>query len=109
MAKDLSQLIRERAYQKWESSGRPHGQHHQHWLEAEREILGTDSAPADSFSGDAAGLKAARAYDRDVKKFGDSGRVAAKVKEAKKALDGPEGASLKRAEEAGKRRGRGGT
>ena len=106
MTSDLIERIRERAYQIWEGNGRE-GNPDEHWLQAEREVLGTEAAPADSFSGEAAGRDATRTYDNNVRKFGESGRIAEKVKEAKKALDGPERAELKGAEEAGKRRAKG--
>jgi hypothetical protein len=35
---DLIQTIRARAYEIWEISGRPVGQHREHWLQAEREL-----------------------------------------------------------------------
>lgn len=106
MASDLIERIRERAYQIWEGNGRE-GNPEEHWLQAEREILGNEAAPRESFSGEAAGLNAARTYDNNVKKFEQSGRVNEKVKEAEQALEGPERDELKRAEEAGKRRARG--
>ena len=106
MADNIFDRIRERAYQIWESLGHPHGDHDDHWLQAEREILGKDTASPDSFAHEAAGREATRAYDRDVKKFSESGQVDAKVKEAERALDGPERDELRRAEEAGKRRGK---
>ncbi|HLI78999.1 MAG TPA: DUF2934 domain-containing protein [Candidatus Binataceae bacterium] len=106
MASDLIERVRERAYQIWEGNGRE-GNPEEHWLAAEREILGNESAPRDSFSGEAAGRNATRTYDNNVKKFGESGRVAEKVREAKEALEGPEREDLKRAEEDGKRRARG--
>ena len=106
MASDLIERIRERAYQIWEGNGRE-GNPEDHWLAAEREILGNEAAPAESFSGEAAGREATRTYDSNVRKFGESGRVAEKVKEAKEALEGPEREDLKRAEEAGKRRAKG--
>jgi hypothetical protein len=106
MADNVFERIRERAYQIWESLGRPHGNHDDHWLQAEREILGKDTASSDSFSHEAAGQDATRAYDRDAKRFSESGRVDAQVKEAERALDGPERDELRRAEEAGKRRGK---
>jgi hypothetical protein len=106
MGIDHIERIRERAYQIWEGNGRE-GNPDEHWLQAEREVLGTEAAPADSFSGEAAGRDATRTYDNNVRKFGESGRIAEKVKEAKKALDGPEREELKRAEETGKRRTKG--
>jgi hypothetical protein len=106
MASDLIERVRARAYQIWEGNGRE-GNPEEHWLQAEREILGKDAAPEQSFSGEAAGRNATRAYDNNVKKFGESGRIAEKVREAKEALEGPEREDLKRAEEAGKSRSRG--
>jgi len=104
MADNIFDRIRERAYQIWESLGQPHGRHDDHWLQAEREILGKDAAEPGSFLNEAAGQEATRAYDRNVKKFSDSGQVDNKMKEAERALEGPEREELKRAEEAGKRR-----
>ena len=103
---DLIERVRQRAYQIWEGNGRE-GNPEEHWLSAEREILGNESAPRDSFAGEAAGLNAARTYDNNVKKCGESGRVPKKTREAEEALDGPEREELKRAEEVGKRRARG--
>jgi hypothetical protein len=105
MADDLIERIRVRAYEIWEGNGRE-GDPEEHWLAAEREILGDQAAPRESFNGEAAGREATRAYDSHVKKFGESGQVGEKVKEAEQALDGPEREELKRAEEVGKRRAR---
>ncbi len=106
MASDLIERIRERAYQLWEGNGRG-GNAEEHWLEAEREVLGSEASAQETFSGEAAGREASRAYDDHAKKFGANGRVEEKVKEAERALDGPEREELKRAEESGKRRARG--
>ena len=106
MADDLVERIRLRAYEIWEGNGRD-GNPEEHWLAAEREILGNDAAAPDKFSGDAAGREATRTYDNNVRKFGESGRVAEKVKEAEQALDGPEREELRRTEGIGKRRARG--
>jgi hypothetical protein len=106
MADDLIERIRLRAYELWEGNGRD-GNSEEHWLAAEREILGDDAAAPDKFSGEAASREATRTYDNNVRKFGESGRVAEKVKEAEQALEGPEREELKRAEEIGKRRARG--
>ena len=46
---------------------------------------------------------AARRYDAGVQKTVKSGRVPQKAREAAQALDGPEGAELRRAEEEAKR------
>jgi hypothetical protein len=41
MEQALDQRIRQRAYEIWETVGRPDGDSHQHWLAAERELLAT--------------------------------------------------------------------
>jgi hypothetical protein len=33
-----AEKVAQRAYQIWEASGRPDGQHEEHWLRAEREL-----------------------------------------------------------------------
>ena len=103
---DLIERIRERAYQILEGNGRA-GNSEEHWLQAEREVLGDQASPPETFSGEAAGRNATRAYDDHARQFGVNGRVEQKAKEAEQALDGPEGEELKRAEEIGKRRARG--
>ena len=45
MEQNLSDRIRERAYEIWVASGSPQGEAEQHWLTAEKEILAT-FAPA---------------------------------------------------------------
>jgi Protein of unknown function (DUF2934) len=37
----LHERVRRRAYELWESEGRPSGREHDHWLQAEREVAGT--------------------------------------------------------------------
>jgi len=37
---DLHARVQRRAYELWESEGRPAGREHDHWLRAEREIAG---------------------------------------------------------------------
>lgn len=54
-----------------------------------------------------AGLNAAHEYDRGAQEFQAGGRVDQAVREAEQAVEGSEGESLKRAEQAGKRRSRG--
>ncbi len=49
---------------------------------------------------------AARRYDAAVAETVHGGKVEELAQAAKKALDGPEGADLKRAEQAGKERGK---
>ena len=50
---------------------------------------------------------AARAYDRVAEKFGRSGKVEQKAREARDALDSPEGKELERAEAEGKSHSKG--
>jgi hypothetical protein len=38
MSKNQHSKIQERAHEIWEREGRPHGRHHEHWAQAEREI-----------------------------------------------------------------------
>ncbi|MFC7051145.1 DUF2934 domain-containing protein [Hansschlegelia quercus] len=38
---ELTQKIRERAFQLWEEAGRPEGQEDEHWAQAERDIRGS--------------------------------------------------------------------
>jgi len=50
---------------------------------------------------------AAREYNSDTRKFVESGRVGAKARDAQKAVDGPEGQTLSRAEQEGRRHSHG--
>jgi Protein of unknown function (DUF2934) len=38
---DLHERVRRRAYELWESEGRPAGREHDHWFQAEREVVTT--------------------------------------------------------------------
>jgi hypothetical protein len=38
---DLHERVRRRAYELWESEGRPAGRAHDHWFQAEREVVTT--------------------------------------------------------------------
>jgi hypothetical protein len=38
MASDLEKRVQERAYEIWESEGRPEGRHHEHWQQARAEF-----------------------------------------------------------------------
>ena len=38
MATDKQEMIRRRAYEIWESEGRPQGAHLRHWLQASKEL-----------------------------------------------------------------------
>ena len=40
MSDDRAKRIAERAYELWEQEGRPEGRHHEHWIEAERQLDG---------------------------------------------------------------------
>ncbi|HWK46476.1 MAG TPA: hypothetical protein VNT30_17275 [Stellaceae bacterium] len=50
---------------------------------------------------------AAREYNKDTRKFTESGQVEAKAREAQRAVDGPEAQELKRAEAEGRRHSHG--
>jgi hypothetical protein len=41
---DFAELVRRRAYEIYEQSGRPDGCAHEHWLQAETEVRGRKSA-----------------------------------------------------------------
>ena len=69
-------------------------------LDADRVVPGVPvnrTIPADE-----AGIAAARDYDRNASKFGNRSDVDAKAREAKDAIDGPEGPELREAERIGK-------
>lgn len=46
LAEALLRQIELRAYLIWESEGRPHGRHDEHWARAEAEILGAGKKKA---------------------------------------------------------------
>ena len=50
---------------------------------------------------------AAKQYNDAQKRFAESGKVAPAAKDAARAVDGPEGADLRKAEELGKRHAHG--
>jgi hypothetical protein len=50
---------------------------------------------------------AAKQYNDSQKKFAESGKVDPAAKDAAKAVDGPEGSDLRKAEELGKRHAHG--
>jgi DUF2934 family protein len=95
---DYVRRVRMRAYLIWEREGRPEGRELEHWLAAEHEIAKEE---------DAAGLRAGMAYDKDVEKFEKTGRVEKAAKEAQEALNGPQRDDLERAQEIGRRAGKG--
>jgi len=95
--------VRKRAYELWEQEGRPHLRDHDHWLRAEAEL-----AAAGPQGNEGEGSRtAALAYDHSQTEFAQKGDVKRKAKAAKKALDGPAGAELRKAEAAGKARSKG--
>ena len=96
--------VRKRAYELWEQEGRPHLRDHDHWLRAEAEL---EAAGPQGNEGEGS-RTAALAYDHSQTEFAqDKPEVKRKAKAAKKALDGPEGAELRKAEAAGKARSKG--
>ena len=95
--------IRERAHQIWEREGRPEFRDQEHWLKAEAEL-----AAAGPQGNEGEGSRtAALAFDRSQTEFAEKGDVAGKAKAARDALDGAEGADLRKAEAAGRARSRG--
>jgi len=53
----LRRKIEERAYYIWLASGRGHGDHQRHWLEAERELMETAKQEQEQRSGGRGGKK----------------------------------------------------
>src|SRR5215469_3733094 len=101
---EREEKIRRRAYEIWEEEGRPQFRDHDHWLRAEAEL-----AAAGPQGNEGEGSRtAALAYDHSQTEFAqDKPEVKRKAKAAKKALDGPEGRELRKAEAAGKARSKG--
>jgi len=97
---EVTNRVRERAYEIWISEGRPEGRHLDHWCRAEGELQTESANPGH----DKAGLAAPREYDRDVKEFDHDGQVDRSAREAEDALAGPESEELKQAEAVGKSR-----
>jgi Protein of unknown function (DUF2934) len=95
---DYLRRVRLRAYLIWEREGRPEGREVDHWLAAEGEIAKEE---------DAAGLRAGRSYDEGVRAFERSGRVQKAAEEAREALNTSEKNELDRAQEIGRRAGKG--
>ena len=111
MTNPLEHRIRHRAHQLWVDDGQPDGRALDYWLKAQSEVEGEAKSQSQSQSrrkNEGEGSQtAARAYNSKAAKFAQSGQVDAKAKEARDAIDGPEGLELKRAERIGKRRSRG--
>lgn len=62
----------------------------------------TDTKPDSKIEGEGS-YSAARRYDADVRDFVKSGQVDESAQDAKRAIDGPDGAALSEAEKQGKR------
>ena len=100
---EREEKIRRRAYEIWEEEGRPQFRDHDHWLRAEAEL-----AAAGPQGNEGEGSRtAALAYDHSQAEFAEKADVVGKAKAAKKALDGPEGEELRKAEAAGRARSKG--
>jgi Protein of unknown function (DUF2934) len=111
MTIDRIERIRQRAYELWVAEGRPHAKDIDYWLRAEQEIADAGAAPAAAEGGRAnegeGNRSAARAFNREQTAFARHEDVEAKAREAEKALEGAQGAQLRRAEEKGKTRSHG--
>ena len=95
--------VRKRAYEIWEQEGRPESRDHDHWLKAEAEL-----AAAGPQGNEGEGSRtAALAYDRSQTEYAQQADVTGAAEAARDALEGPEGAELRKAEAAGKARSRG--
>jgi hypothetical protein len=100
---EQEEKIRKRAYELWEQDGRPDSRDHHYWLRAEAEL-----AAAGPQGNEGEGNKtAALAYDHSQTEFARKANVKGKAAAAKKALDGPEGGALRKAEAAGRARSKG--
>jgi hypothetical protein len=108
---DKIQRIHEHAYHLWEKEGRPNGRHLEHWTQAESEVGEhedfANNHQVNSNGSDPHGIHAAEEYNHNVQETVQSGKSDAAAKEAKRAVEGPERESLKRAEETGKRASKG--
>jgi hypothetical protein len=109
-------MIRELAYQMWEIEGRPEGRALEHWVRAENKVMlngdehQQNEHPQPRFDTDASdqeGIRAAREYERGIQRTENGGQVEAKAEEAERAVEGSEGAALKKAERVGKSRRQG--
>jgi hypothetical protein len=105
---DKSKRIHEHAYHLWEKDGRPEGRHDEHWSQAEREVNEHDDFNSGNEAGsDPHGIHAAEKYNDGVKESLRAGKSDEAAEAAKRAVEGPERETLKRAEEAGKRASKG--
>ena len=58
----LRRRIEERAYYIWLASGRGHGDHQRHWLEAERELMEAANQEREQRSGGRGGKKTGKSH-----------------------------------------------
>ena len=111
MTIDRIERIRQRAYELWVAEGRPHAKDIEYWLRAEQEITDAKAAPVAAEGRPAnegeGNRTAARAFNREQTAVAQHEDVEAKAREAEKALEGAEGAQLRRAEDRGKSRSHG--
>jgi len=101
--REQEQNIRQRAYEIWEREGRKESGAEEYWLRAEQELqrLGPQTNEGEG------NQSAARAFDRNQTAFAREADVAGRSAEARRALEGPEGEEVHKAEQAGKARSHG--
>jgi Protein of unknown function (DUF2934) len=107
-----TERVRSKAYEIWEHEGKPDGRALEHWLEAERQVLGQtgdgdqqDSKGSGPSANEGEGNRtAARQYNEAQQRFVRSGKVEKKAREAQKAIEGEEGKELREAETVGRQR-----
>jgi Protein of unknown function (DUF2934) len=107
-----TERVRSKAYEIWEHEGKPDGRALDHWLEAERQVLGQtgdgdqqDRKGSGPSANEGEGNRtAARQYNDAQQRFVRSGKVEKKAREAQKAIEGKEGKELRKAELVGKQR-----
>ena len=97
------QAIRQRAHEIWVREGRPDAQHEEHWRRAEQELAGAENGANEGEGNKTAAL----AFDRIQEAFTKEADVQALAIAARDAVDGTEGAELRKAEEEGKAHSRG--
>jgi hypothetical protein len=104
--------VRSKAYEIWEHEGKPDSRALDHWLEAERQVLGQtgngnqhDRRGSGPSANEGEGNRtAARQYNEAQQRFVHSGKVEKKAREAQKAIEGDEGKELREAELVGRQR-----
>jgi hypothetical protein len=109
---EYTERVRSKAYEIWEHEGKPDGRALEHWLEAERQVLGQtgdddqqDSKGSGPSANEGEGNRtAARQYNEAQQPFVRSGKVEKKAREAQKAIEGEEGKELREAELVGRQR-----